>query len=76
MNLPEEIIKNQEKELLVTAQLAVAFTHLAMAPFDSWSHEGGPAEMAVHVVMDAKKNGNLSHLEESMMLDPRYYGRR
>ena len=55
MNVGREI----EKDDLVVARLAVASTLLALAPYDNWSHEGDPAEMAAYVVADAKKQGRF-----------------
>ena len=67
MHLKGEIHKANEHELLVVAQLASAYTLLAEAPYDSWSHEGSPAEMAVWVVMDAKKQGRLGFVERIVL---------
>lgn len=67
MNLPEKIKNERAEELLVAAQLAVAFAYLNEAPFDSWSHEGTPAEMATYVVIDAKERGHLSFLINAIL---------
>jgi hypothetical protein len=64
MNVPEEI-KDMRDELAV-ARLAVAFTHLSNVPFDSWGHQGDPAEMAVLVVKDMRAQGRMSFLWESL----------
>lgn len=72
MNLRKEIRENREQESLVVAKLAVAYSLLEMAPFDSWGHEGDAAEMAVWIVMDAKKQGRLGMLER-MILGNNWY---
>lgn len=64
MNVPEEI-KDMKDELTV-AKLAVAFTFLSQVPYDSWGHQGDPAEMAVLVVKDAKSNGRMGFLYEAL----------
>lgn len=74
MYLPGEIQKSRNKELLIVAQLAVAYTYLNDAAFDSWRHEGSPAEMAVYVVMQAKARGHLTFLQDALI--PRDYGLR
>ena len=49
---------------VIVAKLAVAYTLLALAPYDNWSHEGSPAEMAAYVVESARKQGNLGFLRD------------
>lgn len=56
MNIYAEIADEEESWLV--AQLAIAFAHLAMAPYDSWGHEGNPAEMAVFVVRRPRSAGS------------------
>lgn len=68
MNINEEIKLPVDQEALLVARLAVSFALLALAPYDSWSHEGDPAQMAVYVVKTAKKNGNLGFVETVMGL--------
>ena len=67
MDIRKEIKEQSNgEELLVCARLAVAYTHLSMAPWDSWDHEGGPAEMAAFVVQRSKADGRFGMLSESM----------
>lgn len=48
-----------DKEAVLVGVLASAYTLLALAPYDNWSHEGTPAEMAAYVVQKAKEDGHL-----------------
>lgn len=66
MNMAEELQLPPDREALLVARLAVSFTLLALAPYDSWSHQGDPAEMAAYVVKTAKKNGNLGFVMQVM----------
>jgi hypothetical protein len=52
---------------LCVAKLSSAYTLLAMASYDSWSHEGSPAEMAAYVIAQAKKEGKLSFVEDILL---------
>lgn len=70
MNIYAEIADEEESWLV--AQLAIAFAHLAMAPYDSWGHEGNPAEMAVFVVKKAKERGQLGMLMDTLGPTPRH----
>lgn len=54
-------LASSHKEL-ATAKLAVAYTFLAMAPYDHWGHEGTPAEMATYVVSKLANEGKLGFL--------------
>lgn len=61
-------IKREIKEDdVVVARLAVAYTLLILAPYDSWSHEGDPAEMAAYVVNTARKAGNLGFVKDAVL---------
>lgn len=53
-------------ELLACARLAVAFTHLQMAPWDGWGHEGDPADMAAFVVQRSKADGKFGMMCDSL----------
>jgi hypothetical protein len=53
-------------EQLATAMLSSAYMLLAMAPYDSWGHEGTPAEMAAYVIKDAKDKGRLGMVFEAL----------
>lgn len=64
MDIRKEIRDGNGEDLLVAAQLASAYTLLALAPYDSWSHEGTPAEMAAFVVIDAKKQGRMGFVRD------------
>jgi len=79
MNIRQEI--SMDDELVGT--LAVAYTFLAMAPYDSWTHEGTPAQMAAYVVATARKEGRLGFLRGALGFTrpcdyqaPRYEARR
>jgi hypothetical protein len=50
------------KEDVLVGTLASAYTLLALVPYDNWSHEGNPAEMAAYVVQSARERGNLGFL--------------
>lgn len=65
MNMNSELSK--QREGMAIATLAVAYTFLAQASYDSWRHEGSPAEMAVYVVMEAKKRGTMGFLTEILL---------
>lgn len=67
MNIKTEV----DRDDVLVGTLASAFTLLALAPYDNWSHEGTPAEMAAYVVATARKNGNLSFLWKVFGLDHR-----
>ena len=58
MKIQDEI----EEDDLVVARLAMAYTLLALAPYDYWRHEGDPCEMAAYVVAVSKKQGNFGFL--------------
>ena len=58
--------KTNGDELLACARLAVAFTHLQMAPWDSWGHEGDAADMAAFVIQRSKADGRLGMLCDSL----------
>lgn len=70
MNIEKEL-DGEPREILLAARLAVAFTFLNLAPFDSWGHEGDPAEMAAYVVKIAKARGQLYAVEQAMGLHHR-----
>lgn len=67
MNVPETIKIARLEDELITAQLAVAFTLLSLVPYDSWGHQGSPAEMAVLVVADAKDKGRMGFLRTAVI---------
>lgn len=56
-----------EKDDLVVARLACAYTLLALVPYDYWSHEGDPAQMAAYVVAQAKKDGRLGLVQDIVL---------
>lgn len=67
MNISKEIKDDRNgDELLTVARLAVAFTHLQMAPWDGWGHERNAAEMAAFVVARSKQEGRFGMLADSM----------
>ncbi len=70
MNIVKELHNDMEGEAV--AMLAGAFTLLALAPYDSWSHEGTPAQMAAFIVKDLKDHGRLGMLFQLLGL----YGRQ
>lgn len=59
-----------KRDDLVVGRLAVAYTLLALAPYDDWGHEGDPAQMAAYVVETARKRGNLGRLREMVLGRP------
>lgn len=63
MRMDDEI----DKDDLVVARLAMAYTLLAMAPYDSWNHEGDPCEMAAYVVAQSKKEGRFGFLRSVVL---------
>jgi len=63
VNIKDHINKDDE----TIAQLAVAYTLLAMAPFDNWSHEGTPAQMAAYVVACAKRDGRMGFVQDIVL---------
>lgn len=65
--LAMKISEHIESEDLLVAKLASAYTLLALSAYDSWSHEGSPAEMAAYVVQQARNRGNLGFLEDIML---------
>lgn len=69
MNIKKEIRDGDVKDELVAATLAMNFTLLALAPYDSWNHEGSPAEMAAYVVATAKARGNMGFVERIVLGD-------
>lgn len=71
MDIKRELVNDQE--LVCTAQLASAYTLLALAPYDNWGHEGSPAEMAAYVVKTAKDRGHLGFVYD--IVQGRLYGR-
>lgn len=74
MNIKREI-KTQDFEALATAKLTSAFTLLAMVPYDSWGHEGTPAEMATLIIHQAKEQGRLGFIYVLLGLYEDGYGR-
>jgi hypothetical protein len=67
VNMRKELSTPDDQENLVVAQLAVAFTLLALAPFDSWGHQGSPAAMAAFVVKTAKERGNFGFVIDMIL---------
>ena len=63
MKIRSEISEDDE----VVAQLAANFTLLALAPYDSWSHEGTPAQMAAFVVAQARKDGRMGFVRDIVL---------
>lgn len=63
MKIRDEIDESDE----VVAQLAVTFTLLALAPYDSWGHEGTPAQMAAYIVKQSKARGNFGMLTRAIL---------
>ena len=73
MNIKSEI-KRDDFEALAAAKLTSAFTLLALVAYDSWSHEGTPAEMATLVIRQAKERGNLGFICDILGLYADRYG--
>lgn len=73
MNMNKELASEAARVQKLTAILASAYTLLALAPCDSWGHEGTPAEMAAFVVEDLKKQGRLSMLYDVFLSSSRDY---
>jgi hypothetical protein len=61
-----QINKEVDVNDVMVAKLAVAYTLLALAPYDRWGHEGDPAEMAAYVVETARKKGNLLTVQQAL----------
>ena len=74
MNIKSEL-KNDDFEALAAAKLTSAFTLLAMVAYDSWGHEGTPAEMAALVIRQSKDRGNLGFIYDILGLYADRYGR-
>lgn len=76
MNVRKEIQDTRDGfDLLAVGRLAAAFTLLSQVPFDSWNHEGDPAEMAVLVIKNARDQGRLTFVHDALGLTPRSYSR-
>ena len=65
MNIQEHV----EGDDVLVGQLAVAYAFLSLAPYDNWSHEGTPAEMAAYVVQKARETGQLGMLRDAVLGD-------
>jgi hypothetical protein len=65
MNIEKEL--SGQREAMCVATLAISYAILADAAYDSWTHEGSPAEMAVYVVEESKKRGHLAFLQRILL---------
>lgn len=74
MDIKKEIHR-ADYEALAAAKLASAFTLLATVAYDSWGHEGTPAEMAALVIRQSKERGNLSFVYDILGLYADGYGK-
>lgn len=66
-----DILKETTGEDELVGRLAVAFTHLSVAPYTSWNYDGDPAQMAAYVVRTSRQKGTLGMLMRSMGVQPR-----